>query len=430
LAEKETEQPESVAKRMNEFMSDMAQKHPGKTIAMATHGGTVLEAIAMTNRVPSRSEDYLRVFIPPVGTETVVFAEPVPKTELDQWILSELQTLIEQYKSHFDAYDLEGALKLIPGFIDNLNNWYLRRSRRRFWAPDMTDEKQSGYETLHHVLFMISKILAPVCPFFAEDLFQKLASGESVHLTFFPFEKKEWQNKKVEDKIRLSREIVSLAAGIRARAKIKLRQPLGKMQFVTTNKTKLDMDILREEANVKEVEQLTSIKGLAQQVVRVDAKKVGPRLGKKVQELIGKGKSGDFELLKNGDVKIGDEVLSSEEFDFGFVCEEGIEAEATAQTVVILNTEISDELKLEGFAREVIRAIQELRKKKDFDIADRISIRYATDSVVMKEVFKTFESLIAGETLAEEIIHSKIIDPLEELDINGENLTLKIAVVE
>jgi isoleucyl-tRNA synthetase len=430
LAEKETEQPASVAKRVSEFMQDMAKKYLGKTIAVASHGGAVLEAIATANRVPAGSDDYLRVFIPPVGTETVVFAEPVPKTELDQWILSELQTLIEQYKTHFDAYDLEGALKLIPGFIDNLNNWYLRRSRRRFWAPDMTDEKQSGYETLHHVLFMVSKILAPVCPFFAEDLFQKLASGESVHLTFFPFAKKEWQNKKVEDEIRLSREIVSLAAGIRARAKIKLRQPLGKMQFVTTNKVKLNMDILREEANVKEVEQLTSVEGLAQQVVRVDAKKVGPRLGKKVQELIGKGKSGDFELLKNGDVKIGDEVLSSEEFDFGFVCEEGIEAEATAQTVVILNTEISDELKLEGFSREVIRAIQELRKKKDFDIADRISIRYATDSGTMKEVFKKFETLIAGETLAEEIIHSEIIDPLEELDIDGENLTLEIAVVE
>ena len=430
LAEKETEQPEAVAKRINEFMSDIAKQHPGKTIAVATHGGVGLEVIATTNRVPAGGDDYLRVFQPPVGTETVVFAEPVPKTELDEWILSELQTLIEQYKNHFDAYDLEGGLKLIPGFIDNLNNWYLRRSRRRFWAPDMSEEKQSGYETLHHVLFMISKILAPVCPFFAEDIFHKLGGGESVHLTFFPFAKKEWQKEKIEDKIRLSREIVSLAAGIRARAKIKLRQPLSKLQFVTTEKADLDIDILREEANVKEIEQLKSVEGLAEQVVRVDAKKVGPRLGKKVQELIGKGKSGDFELLKNGEVKIAGEVLVAEEFEFGFVCEEGVSAEATAQTVVILNTEISDELKLEGFSREVIRAIQELRKKKDFDIADRISIRYATDSAAIKEVFKKFESLIAGETLAEEVIHGEMIDPLEELDIDGEKLTLEISVVE
>jgi isoleucyl-tRNA synthetase len=430
LSNKETEQPEAVAKRVSEFMSDMAQKYPGKTIAVASHGGAVLEAIAMTNRVPHGTEDYLRVFQPPTGTETVVFAEPVPQTELDQWILSELQTLIEQYKNHFDAYDLEGALKLIPGFIDNLNNWYLRRSRRRFWAPDMSEEKQSGYETLHHVLFMVSKILAPVCPFFAEDLFQKLAHGESVHLTFFPFAKKEWQNEKIEDKIRLSREIVSLAAGIRARAKVKLRQPLEKLQFMTTDKANLDLDILKEEANVKAVEQLTSVEGLADRVVRVNAKKVGPRLGKKVQEIIAKGKSGDFELLKNGDVKIADEILTGEEFSFGFVCEEGVEAEATARTVVILNTEISENLKLEGFSREVIRAIQELRKKKDFDIADRISIRYATDSIAIKDVFKTFESLIAGETLAEEIIHGEVSDPLEELDVDGEKLTLEIAVVE
>ncbi len=430
LANKETEQPASVAKRVNEFMTDMTKQYPGKTIAVTSHGGAVLEAIASANRVPQGGEDYLRVFIPPVGTETVVFAEPVPQTELDKWILSELQTLIEQYKKHFDAYDIEGALKLIPDFIDNLNNWYLRRSRRRFWAPDMSNEKQSGYETLHHVLFMVSKILAPVCPFFAEDMFQKLASGESVHLTFFPFAKTEWQNKKVESKIRLSREIVSLAAGIRARAKVKLRQPLSKLQFVTTEKIDVDLDILREEANVKEIEQLKSVEGLAERVVRVDAKKVGPRLGKKVQELIRKGKSGDFELMKDGRVKIADEVLETNEFEFGFVCSEGVQAEATAQTVVILSTEISDELKLEGFTREVIRAIQELRKKKDFDIADRISIRYATDSAIMKEVFETFESLIAGETLAEEIIHSEVVDQLEEMDIDGESLTLEIAVVE
>ncbi len=430
LDDKTTEQPEAVAKRLAEFMSDMAKKYPGKTIAVATHGGVVYEAISATNRIPQRSEDYLRVFIPPVGTKTVIFAEPVPKTELDQWILSELQTLIEQYRKHFDAYDLEGALKLIPGFIDNLNNWYLRRSRRRFWAPDMTSEKESGYETLHHVLFMLSKILAPVCPFFAEDMFQRLSSGESVHLTFFPFAKKSWQNKRAEENVRLSREIVSLAAGIRARAKVKLRQPLAKLQFVTTEKISLDMDILREEANVKEVEQLKSIKGLAEQIVRVDAKKVGPRFGKKVQEIIVKGKSGDFELLKNGDVKIAGEVLKPDEFEFGFVCQEGIEAEATARTIVILNTEISEELRLEGFARELIRFIQDLRKKKEFDIADRIAIRYATKSTLLQEVFKKFESLIAGETLAEEIIHGQDVDPLEEMEIDGEKLTLGISVVE
>jgi isoleucyl-tRNA synthetase/GNAT superfamily N-acetyltransferase len=425
---KTVEKVASVQKRMRAFFDETVKKYAGKTICIVSHGDPIRELEASLNGVTDM-DGIFNVPMVMTGTARTFYVPPTAKTELDQWILSELQTTLDDYRKHFDAYDLEGALKLIPGFIDNLNNWYLRRSRRRFWANGMNEEKQSGYETLHYVLLTLAKMLAPVCPFFAEDIFKKLGGGESVHLEFFPVPQKDWQNKNVEKKIHLSREIVSLAAGIRARAKIKLRQPLAKLQFVSTDKADLDFDILREEANVKEIEQLKSVEGIAQQVVRVDAKKVGPRLGKKVQEMIAKGKSGAFELLKNGDVKIADEVLTAEEFSFGFVCDEGVEAEATARTVVILNTEVSEDLEREGMAREIIRTIQELRKKKDFEISDRISIRYSTDSKVLKDTFSQFESLITGETLAEEVIHGELTDPLEEMEIDEEKVTLDISKI-
>ncbi len=427
---KGVETKEEVMKRMREFFDEMSKKHRNKTIAFVSHGGPTRQLEANLQGI-SDLEEIVKVQMQHPGEAKVLFAFPEAKNELDKWILSESQTLLKEFRKYFDAYDLEGGLRLIPDFIDNLNNWYLRRSRRRFWASEMTEDKQSGYETLHWVLMTLSKILAPVCPFFAEKLYKDLGGGESVHLEFFPFAVEKWINQKSQKKVSLAREIVSLSASIRAKKKIKLRQPLAKLQFMTTDKCDLDLDTIKEEANVKEVEKLQSVKGLAEQIVRVDAKKVGPRLGKKVQELIIKGKSGDFELQKNGSVKIAGEVLKEDEFTMGFVCEEGKEAEATPRTVVLLDTEITEALKVEGMARELIRAIQEMRKAKDFEVSDRISITYQTNSKLIQQAVKDFDTMIAGETLAEEIIHGAETEELvaDEMDLDGEKVVIEVSKI-
>ncbi|MCF7830602.1 isoleucine--tRNA ligase [Candidatus Gracilibacteria bacterium] len=425
---KGVETKEEVMKRMREFFDEMCQKHRNKTIAFVSHGGPTRQLEANLQGI-SALEEIIKVPMQHPGEAKVLFAFPEVKNDLDKWILSESQTLLKEFRKHFDTYDLEGGLRLIPDFIDNLNNWYLRRSRRRFWASEMTEDKQSGYETLHWVLMTLAKILAPVCPFFAEKLYQDLGGGESVHLEYFPQVMEKWIDQKSQKKVGLAREIVSLAASIRAKRKIKLRQPLQKLQFMTTDKVELDLEIIKEEANVKEVEQLKSVQGLAEQVVRVDAKKVGPRLGKKVQELIIKGKSGDFELQKDGSVKIAGETLSSDEFTMGFVCEEGKEVEATPRTVVLLDTEITTELKTEGMARELIRVIQEQRKSKGFEVSDRISITYQTNSNLIQEAVKDFDTMIAGETLAEEIIYGAETQEImaDEMDLDGEKVVIEIS---
>jgi isoleucyl-tRNA synthetase len=427
LANETTEPVEKVQKRMKSFFDEMTQTHQGKTICVVSHGDPIRSIEATLNDI-KEPEEYLHIPMTQTATYKIFFALPHPQTELDRWILSELQTLLSQYRKRFDSFDLEGALRCIPPFLDTLNNWYLRRSRRRFWAETMTAEKYSGYETLHHVLVTLSKIIAPVCPFLAEELFKNLTDGESVHLEFFPFPLKRWIDKKVEKKVSLSREIVSLAASIRAHAKIKLRQPLAKLQFLSLENIDLDLDIIREEANVKEVEVLKSTKGVAEKIIRVNAKVVGPRLGGKVQELIRAGKEGKFEDLGNGKVNIAGEVLSSGEYEAGFLCREGIQAESTARTIVMLDTEINEELHTEGLAREIIRTLQEFRKEKGFHISDRITVSYITDSPILKKTFQLFGTMIADEVLATAIIHGEMTKDMEidARDIDGEKIIFDI----
>lgn len=419
---------ESIKLRLREFFDEASQTHRGETIAVVSHGAPIRAIEASLNDI-KQLENYLYIPMARTATCKVFFTPPDPKTDLDKWILSELQTLLTEFRENFDAFNLEGALKLIPEFIDNLNNWYLRRSRRRFWAEGMTDEKRSGYETLHYVLLTLAKVLAPICPFFAEQLYKNLEGGESVHLELFPYPLKKWINKEAETQVHLSREIVSLAASIRAHAKIKLRQPLGKLQFLTTEKIDLDLDIIREEANVKEVEVLKSTQGVAEKIIRVNAKAVGPRLGAKVQELIRVGKEGKYKELQGGKIEIVGEVLESNEYEIGFVCAEGVQAESTPRAVVLLDTEITEDLQIEGFAREIIRTIQELRKNKEFDISDRISIRYATNSSLLKKAFQSFGDMIADEVLATDMVSGESIEDMdsEAMDIDGEEIVLDIS---
>ena len=450
LDNKTTEPIKQSQRRLSNFLQEIGKTNKSKTICAVTHGGCVRAIETALNQVTD-IDDYVKFPVPLTGKYKILFMPPDPKNELDKWILSELQTTIKTYKIHFDAYELETALRAIPKFIDNLNNWYLRRSRRRFWegeAGKISEDKQSAYETLHHVLVMLSKLLAPVCPFFADKLYKDLthsaylessAGDESVHLTTFPYPIEDWIDKKAESQVAISREIVRLAASIRARKKIKLRQPLQKLRFAISGSvetqliTSLPIDVIKEEVNVKEVEIIKSLDGIAQRIVKVDARKVGPRLGKKVQELIVAGKKGDFietstedavpqHRLEPGQILIAGEILECGEYEFGFLCEEGVEAESTSQTVVLLDTEITPELETEGYAREIIRTIQEMRKSKGFEVSDRIKVTYSTDSEVIKSAFAQFSEMISEEVLA--------VDTQCGSDVSGDSMEVDGEIVE
>ncbi len=425
------DKPEDFVPRVADFFSEMSKAHQGKNICVVTHGDIIRSFHLVTSGAKINVDNFMIFPKADTGSHFIAFAFPDPKNDLDKWILSELQTTIKTFRESFDKYELETALRTIPKFVDNLNNWYLRRSRRRFWEGEsgkISGDKQSAYKTLHFALLNLSKLLAPVCPFFADKLFQDLGGGESVHLESFPFPIEDWVDKQSESQVEVSREIVKLAAAIRARKKIKLRQPLGKLRFALAGdigKCRLPLEVIAEEANVKEVEILKSLKGIAQKIVKVDARQVGKKFGGKVQELIVEGKKGNFKELKDGQIEVAGEVLESGEYEFGFLCEEGVEAEATQRTVVLLDTEISAELETEGFAREIIRTIQEMRKTKGFEVSDRITVQYETDSEVLKSAFDQFEAMIADETLAVEISQGTGIGE-EEIELDGEKVKITL----
>jgi isoleucyl-tRNA synthetase len=361
------------------------------------------------------------------GTQTF-FTFPETENELDLWILSALQTTIKSFQTAFENYELDNACRVIPPFIDQLNNWYLRRGRKRFWANGLSEDKVSGYETLHYVLRTLAQVLAPICPFFAEQLWLDLGGQDSVHLQFFPQIQEHWINPKTEAKISLMRDIVKLSAGIRARKKIKLRQPLAQLQFAINGEIKLnkaELDIIAAEANVKNIEILENPETVAQRVIKVDASKVGRKFGKKTQALIQAGKAGEFTLKENGQVEIQNEILEAGEYKFFFFCEAGREAEASSQSIVVLNTELDESLRYEGYARELIRAIQETRKSQGFEVTDRINISYQTKSEDLHEAITQFQDLIAGETLAEEVSLAKALNG-QNLDIDEHALVLVV----
>jgi isoleucyl-tRNA synthetase len=323
-----------------------------------------------------------------------------------------------------DAYDLEAALRPIPVFIDQLNNWYLRRNRQRFWASGVDEDKANGYATLHHVLQTLSKILAPICPFFAEELFQNLCGGESVHLELFPQPRKEWQDEKLVQKMEQVRDIVGLSAGIRARAKTKLRQPLARLQVSVAHPENLDLDVIAAEANVKTVELLSEkeLAAIATKIVKVNARIVGKKFGSKVQELIQKGKAGEFTEVGGGEIEIAGERLSLGEYEMGYLTAEGIEAEASATAVVLLDTEISLELEIEGISREIVRAIQDLRKTSGFEISDHISVLWKTEDEKITQAFHLFGEKIAKEVLANSLKNDEAI--------SGEEIIIEESVVK
>jgi len=404
LAEPSTEKLPSVQARTTELLQEILKNETGKHVAIVSHGDPIRSLQTAAHGL-NDLEEHLKYPAIGTGQAQTFFVIPESENELDQWILSELQTLIKGYTEAFDKYDTETVCRLLPPFVDKLNNWYLRRNRKRFWASGLSADKQAGYATLHYTLFTISKLLAPICPFFAEWLYQNV-SGEtkrSVHLDYVPFAVESAINPDLETRVSVAREIVSLAASIRSRAGVKLRQPLAKLQFALNSDVEVDLELIASEANVKVVEKLETVAGIATPIIKVDARAVGKKFGAKVQMLIKAGKAGEFTLNPDGTVNIADEVLEPGEYETAFLTEEGSEADSTPRTVVILDTELTPDLEREGEAREIVRAIQDLRKSSGFEVSDKINVTYSTDSQNLTHAFETFKDQIANEVLAESI---------------------------
>lgn len=345
--------------------------------------------------------------------------EAKPSNPLDQWILSELQVCITRMTNALDGYDLAAATKPVLDFIDGLTNWYIRRSRRRFWKSENDGDKAEAYATLYRVLTTLTQLTAPFVPFISEEMYRGLTlSGgglfasasprkrlepTSVHLTDWPVADNGLVNEKLNGEIGLVRTVVSLGLRLRGMKKVKVRQPLSKVEIVLSDSQKATVsayaDIIQEELNVKDIVFVQDANTLARVVARPNGKLIGPQFGGDVQKIISAAKEGKFRE-EDGNVIVEGEgkewTLTREEVEIAYEGKEGHEVASDQGIVLSLDFAVTPELEREGIARELVRTIQDLRKEADYGVSDRILIGLTG---VNDQVEQEWGSYIEKETL-------------------------------
>ncbi len=360
-----------------------------------------------------------------------------PKHKLDQWILSELNQLIEECTNQLDDYNLTKGTRPMIDFVDNLSNWYIRRSRRRFWKSESDKDKNEAYQTLYMVLVRFTKLIAPFMPFVSDEIYRNLTKNDhedenSVHLCDWPIADKDMIRSDLNDEMAVVRRIVNLGHAVRSKAQIKVRQPLAKVQVGLPESVSKDIvlaqkEVICEELNVKDLEVLTEVGEVVNKVVKPDAKKLGPKYGKDVQKIIQSVKAGDFEELKDGKIKVGDFELEPDEVEIGFEGAEGYDVQGEAGFVVVLDTDITDDLRYEGYAREIVRFVQELRKQADYEVYERIYLQVKAEDEIEKAATR-FADYIKRETLAIELQQGGefIWDKEDEVEIDGNKVVIGV----
>ena len=355
-----------------------------------------------------------------------------PSNKLDQWILSELNVLIGEVTKNMDAYNLTWATRPMQDFLENLSNWYVRRSRRRFWKSENDGDKDQAYQTLYIVLTTFCKILAPFMPFVSDEIFINLTGKKSVHMEDWPKPKDSRIDEKLNKEMAAVRKIVNLGHSVRGKARIKVRQPLQKVQIalprgIQKKWIKDQTAVILEELNVKELEIVDEVGDIIEQTVMPNARVLGPKYGKEVQQIIQQAKSGKFTLQAGGKVKVGKYVLEANEVEVGFRGKEGYDVESEDGVVVILDTNVTKGLVREGYAREIVRYIQEMRKEADFNVSDRIYLLVRAEGEI--EVAVTgFADYIEKETLAIEISQAGELDYDIAKDVEVEGQPVKILI--
>ena len=333
---------------------------------------------------------------------------------LDKWILSSLNSLIKEVRSKMDEYEIHKAARSIEDFVINdLSNWYVRNSRKRFWTEEENIDKLAGYSTLYEVLTTLVKLLAPFVPFITEKIYLEIEGGESVHLCDYPVANENLIDVAIERKMEIARKLTEEARAIRARNKIKLRQPLMKAIIVSNEDLKEMEGILKEELNVKQIVFASDDSNFMKKVAKPNYAKIGPKYKEKAREIAKMIESLPLEELKG--------KVEEEDFILEEIPKEGYEVAAVDGNKIALYTIITPELKREGFAREIVRRIQEMRKRMNLEMEDKIITKIGID----KQRIGEWEEYVKNETRSSKIIY-EIPSNGMEWEIDGEKIKIEI----
>lgn len=367
------------------------------------------------------------------------------RPEIDRWILSLLNSLVKNVDGFLDTYEPTRAGRAISDFVnDNLSNWYVRLNRRRFWGGGMTTDKLSAYQTLYTCLETIAKLMAPIAPFYADQLFGDLiaATGreevESVHLSEFPVCNEALIDKNLEERMQMAQDVSSMVLALRRKVNIKVRQPLQTIMVPVMDAHQQESieavkALILNEVNVKELKFVDNAAGILVKKIKPDFKKLGPRYGKIMKALAAAiqtmsqdeinafEKAGTYTLTVEGQeavIERADVEIISEDIPGWLVANDG-------RLTVALDITVTENLRKEGLARELVNRIQNLRKSNGFDITDKITVTVLS-SDVMDEAIKDFNSYIANQVLAVSVEITDVISDATELDFEDFRLSVRI----
>ena len=360
---------------------------------------------------------------------------------MDKWLLSKLNSTVKAVDSNLDQYRIPEAARALDEFVDEMSNWYVRRSRERFWAKGMEQDKINAYMTLYTALVTISKAAAPMIPFMTEDIYQNLVRSvdqeapESIHLCDFPVADENQIDKKLEEDMEDLLEVVVMGRACRNASNIKNRQPIGQMYVKADfDLSEFYTDIIADELNVKKVTFTEDVRGFSSYSFKPQLKTVGPKFGKQLNEIRTAlaqvdGNDAMDEVNATGSLKLnlpsGEVVLEKDDLLIDIAQKEGYVSDSDNKITVVLDTNLTEELLEEGFVREIISKVQTMRKEAGFEVMDQITI-YAKDNDKVIDILNKNKASIMSDVLATDIVTGSTDGYEKEWNINGEDVVLAV----
>ncbi len=362
------------------------------------------------------------------------------RPEIDRWILSDLQLLVRSANAQFRDFLIYPFMRKAEEFIDQLSNWYIRRNRQRFWDPAGTnvEDKAAAYHTLYEVLTALTRLLAPVIPFVTERIHGnlRLESGpESVHLCDYPVAEEALIDEKLSYQMRVAQQVASAARALREQAGQRVRQPLAELRVGTASEEERAAlealsSLITDELNVKKLTVQPSLGDLTSFTVKPNFRTLGAKYGKEVQKVAAAVREAPApaaqQLAAGAPVELGGYEVTPEDVTVQTVTAEGWAVGSAGQIQIALDTRLSDELRKEGLARDVVRHIQQLRKDSGLEISDRIEVTYDTDSEALTEAIETWRGYLMGEVQADRLHHGEQLDDGKVVHVGTTALHIRI----
>ena len=350
------------------------------------------------------------------------------RLEIDKWLLSKYERLVKYVTESYDAYDLNKVTRALTDFVsEDLSNWYIRRNRRRFWSSTFDNDKKAVYKTTYEVLLGLTKLLAPISPFTSEEIYRSLTGKESVHLEDFPKYDSKLINDHIEERMDLVRTLVGLGREARENAKIKVRQPISEVLIDASYQNLIgDMiGLIEEELNVKNVKFIDDASDYMNYIIKPNFKVAGPIFGSNIKDFTNLLAQCNINDINNKKIELNGKeyTITKDLVEVKVISKEGFDVASEENKYIILNTTLTKDLINEGYAREIVSKVQQIRKNQNLDIVERIYLYYSTDEEI-KDAINEYKEYIMNETLALDIIEKENLN--DSYDINGHNTYLEI----